>query len=114
MLADGTFVRATDQADSDLLWAARGGGGGFGVVTALEFDLFPVSTVYAGKLAWDWTHAQRVLTAWGVGPLRRRKVSPVSPGSFRRLICRGFRPTSGGEKIAGERAKTAGRRNVPE
>ena len=66
VLADGTFVRATDQADSDLLWAARGGGGGFGVVTALEFDLFPVSTVYAGKLAWDWTHGQRVLTAWGV------------------------------------------------
>ena len=65
VLADGTFVRATDQADSDLLWAARGGGGGFGVVTALEFDLFPVSTVYAGKLAWDWSHAQRVLTAWG-------------------------------------------------
>ena len=65
VLADGTFVRATDEVDSDLLWAARGGGGGFGVVTALEFDLLPVSTVYAGMLAWDWTHAQRVLTAWG-------------------------------------------------
>ena len=64
VLADGTFVRATDEADSDLLWAARGGGGGFGVVTALEFDLFPVSTAYAGMLVWDWTHAQRVLTAW--------------------------------------------------
>ena len=66
VLADGTFVRATDQADTDLLWAARGGGGGFGVVTALEFDLFPVRTVYAGKLAWDWIHAQRLLTAWAV------------------------------------------------
>lgn len=65
VLADGTSVRATDEADSDLLWAARGGGGGFGVVTALEFDLLPVSTAYAGMLAWDWTHAQRVLTAWG-------------------------------------------------
>lgn len=65
VLADGTFVRATEEADRDLLWAARGGGGGFGVVTALEFDLLPVSAVYAGMLAWDWTHAQRVLTAWG-------------------------------------------------
>ncbi|HYO39198.1 MAG TPA: FAD-binding protein [Nocardioidaceae bacterium] len=65
VLADGTFVRATDEVDSDLLWAARGGGGGFGVVTALEFDLFPVRTAYAGMLAWDWTHAQAVLTAWG-------------------------------------------------
>ena len=64
VLADGTFVRATDTADSDLLWAARGGGGGFGVVTALEFDLLPVPRVYAGLLAWDWRHAQRVLRAW--------------------------------------------------
>src|SRR4051812_22815410 len=70
VLADGTFVRATDEVDSDLLWAARGGGGGFGVVTALEFDLLPVSTVYAGMLAWDWTQAQRGLTAWGVWAAR--------------------------------------------
>jgi FAD/FMN-containing dehydrogenase len=64
VLADGTFVRATDTEDSDLLWAARGGGGGFGVVTALEFDLLPVPRVYAGMLAWDWRHAQRVLRTW--------------------------------------------------
>lgn len=65
VLADGTFVRATDTTDSDLLWAARGGGGGFGVVTALEFDLLPVRSAYAGMLAWDWRHAHRVLHAWG-------------------------------------------------
>ncbi|HEX6150307.1 FAD-binding oxidoreductase [Nocardioides sp.] len=64
VLADGTFVRATETADADLLWAARGGHGGFGVVTALEFDLLPVSGVYGGMLAWDWTHAPRVLGAW--------------------------------------------------
>jgi FAD/FMN-containing dehydrogenase len=64
VLADGTFVRATDTEDSDLLWAARGGGGGFGVVTALEFDLLPVPRVYAGMLAWDWRHAHRVLRTW--------------------------------------------------
>jgi FAD/FMN-containing dehydrogenase len=65
VLADGTIVRATDDQDSDLVWAARGGGGGFGVVTALEFDLQPVRTAYTGTLAWGWTHARRVLTAWG-------------------------------------------------
>ena len=65
VLADGTFVRATETQDPDLLWAARGGTGGFGVVTALEFDLLPIPTVYAGMLAWDWRHARRVLTAWG-------------------------------------------------
>ena len=64
VLADGTFVRATDDTDGDLLWAARGGGGGFGVVTALEFDLLPVSAPYAGMLVWDWAQARRVLTVW--------------------------------------------------
>ena len=58
MLADGTFVRATDDQDHDLLWAARGGSGGFGVVTALEFDLLPMRAAYAGMLAWDWRHAR--------------------------------------------------------
>ena len=82
VLADGTFVRATDEVDSDLLWAARGGGGGFGVVTALEFDLLPVSTAYAGMLAWDWTHAQRVLTAWG----EWAAASPDSVTSVARLF----------------------------
>ncbi|WP_432479482.1 FAD-binding oxidoreductase [Nocardioides sp. GXQ0305] len=65
VLADGTFVRATDSDDSELLWAARGGSGGFGVVTALEFDLLPVPQAFAGMLAWDWTHAHQVLCAWG-------------------------------------------------
>lgn len=65
VLADGTFVRATEEHDPDLLWAARGGSGGFGVVTSLEFDLLPVRTAYAGMLAWDWQQARRVLTAWG-------------------------------------------------
>jgi FAD/FMN-containing dehydrogenase len=62
VLADGTLIRAS--GDADLLWAARGGGGGFGVVTAVEFDLLPVASVFAGLLAWDWTHAERVLRAW--------------------------------------------------
>ena len=34
VLADGSFVRA----DDDLLWAVRGAGGNFGIVTALEIE----------------------------------------------------------------------------
>jgi FAD/FMN-containing dehydrogenase len=64
VLADGTLVRATDSVDSDLMWAARGGAGGFGVVTALEFDLLPIARVHAGMFAWDWAHAEQVLTTW--------------------------------------------------
>jgi FAD/FMN-containing dehydrogenase len=64
VLADGTFVRATDDSDADLMWAARGGGGGFGVVTAMEFELLPVSSAYAGMLAWSWSEGDPVLRAW--------------------------------------------------
>ena len=64
VLADGTVVRATDDSDADLIWAARGGGGGFGVVTAMEFDLLPVSATYAGMVAWNWADGNRVLRAW--------------------------------------------------
>jgi hypothetical protein len=33
-------------------------------VCSLEFELFPLTEVYAGALVWDWTHAERVLQAW--------------------------------------------------
>jgi len=64
VLADGTFVRATDDQDMDLFWALRGGAAPLGVVTALEFQLFPLDTVVAGFLAWDATAVERVLPAW--------------------------------------------------
>ncbi|MDG6101643.1 FAD-binding oxidoreductase [Dactylosporangium aurantiacum] len=62
--AGGTLLRADATREPDLFWALRGGGGNFGVVTAVEFDLFPIVSVYAGLLAWDWRAAPRVLPAW--------------------------------------------------
>ena len=59
--ADGHHVRADHEYDSDLFWALRGGGGSFGIVTALEFELVPVRSVYAGALVWDWRDAGTVL-----------------------------------------------------
>jgi FAD/FMN-containing dehydrogenase len=64
VLADGTFVRATADREPDLFWALRGGAAPLGVVTALEFELFPLETVVAGTLSWDWTAVERVLPAW--------------------------------------------------
>jgi FAD/FMN-containing dehydrogenase len=46
--ADGNFLIASDEQNQDLFWAIRGGGGNFGVVTSLEFQLHPVDMVHAG------------------------------------------------------------------
>ncbi len=48
--AAGKLVTASASENADLFWAIRGGGGNFGVVTSLEFKLYPVSTVYAGPV----------------------------------------------------------------
>ena len=62
--ADGRLVRADRENEPDLFWALRGGGGNFGAVTALEFELYPVPELYAGMLAWPWERAADVLHAW--------------------------------------------------
>jgi FAD/FMN-containing dehydrogenase len=61
---DGELVRADAGSNPDLFWALRGGGGSFGVVTALEFRVFPIETAYAGWLVWDASAAQEVLPRW--------------------------------------------------
>jgi FAD/FMN-containing dehydrogenase len=63
--ADGTLVRADADHETDLFWALRGGGAAnFGLVTALEFDLFPLKSVYAGMMRWDLRDAPEVLSRW--------------------------------------------------
>jgi FAD/FMN-containing dehydrogenase len=62
--ADGRLVRADHRHEPGLFWALRGGGGTFGVVTAIEFELYPVAEVYAGALFWPAEQAGTVLNAW--------------------------------------------------
>jgi FAD/FMN-containing dehydrogenase len=62
--ADGHLVRADHEYQPDLFWALRGGGGSFGVVTALEFRLFPVTEAYAGALWYPIERGSEVLHAW--------------------------------------------------
>ena len=62
--ADGELIRADAVSEPDLFWALRGGGGSFGVVTAIELRLFPVTEVYAGLLYWPADAARQVLHAW--------------------------------------------------
>jgi len=64
VIGDGTLVRADASTNPELFWALRGGGGNFGVVTALELRMFPIETAYAGLLVWDQAHAEKVLRTW--------------------------------------------------
>ncbi len=61
---DGRLVRADAYNEPDLLWAVRGGGGQVGIVTAIEFTLYPVREAYAGTLFFPLERASEVLHAW--------------------------------------------------
>ena len=61
---DGELVTIDAVSDPDLFWAVRGGGGSFGIVAALEFELYPVAEVFGGQVAWPVEHAPAVLRAF--------------------------------------------------
>jgi FAD/FMN-containing dehydrogenase len=70
VLADGRILTASQDDHADLFWALRGGGGNFGVATALEYRLHPVGPIVTGGLiaypfsaAWDTLRFFRDATA---------------------------------------------------
>ena len=65
VLADGSIIEASEEADSDLFWAIRGGGGNFGVVTRFDFKAHPVGPLlYAGMLMFPHERAGEVVRAY--------------------------------------------------
>jgi len=57
--AEGQLLHASATDNPDLFWALRGGGN-FGVVTTLEFNLHPVSTIFGGMLLYPLARARDV------------------------------------------------------
>ena len=62
--ADGRLLRTDHEHDPELFWALRGGGGNFGVVTAIEFAVYPVEELYAGAMFFPFERAAEVLHTW--------------------------------------------------
>src|SRR6478735_11176100 len=63
--AEGEFVKASADENSDLFWGLRGGGGNFGIVTAFYLQLHPIGPiVLGGLLAWPAPMAGEVVRFW--------------------------------------------------
>ena len=75
VLADGSFVTASETENADLLWALRGGGGNFGVVTSFLFRTHPVSMIYGGPIVFEVADAPAVMKWF-------RQFQPKAPEEF--------------------------------
>jgi FAD/FMN-containing dehydrogenase len=51
VMADSCIRTVTDDSDKDLMWALRGGGANFGIVTQMHFKPFRISDIYGGTLS---------------------------------------------------------------
>src|SRR4051794_36723947 len=58
------LVKVDAEHERDLFWALRGGGGSFGVVTAMELELYAVDDLYAGAMLWPWERAGEIFDAY--------------------------------------------------
>ena len=64
--ADGELIRVDADHEPELFWALRGGGGNYGIVTAIEFDVVQVDELYAGAFFYPVERAAEVLHTWNV------------------------------------------------
>ncbi|KAA8496937.1 FAD-linked oxidoreductase [Porphyridium purpureum] len=65
VLADGSFVRASENENPDLFWACRGGQSNFGIITSFRMRLFECpKEIFGGLVLYDMEDAVKVLTAF--------------------------------------------------
>ena len=92
---DGRRIDAGPDANPDLFWAIRGGGGNFGVVTSFSYRLHPVTTVLAGTLTYAPGRILELLHAFvrfvSAAPDEMNVVGEVLPSAegprFQMLVC---------------------------
>src|SRR5215469_13487312 len=64
LTVDGRLLEASQKSNADLFWAIRGGGGNFGVVTGLEYQLHSVGPVLSGALTYSAGHIPELVQAF--------------------------------------------------
>jgi FAD/FMN-containing dehydrogenase len=64
--ADGEILQVSENENSDLFWAIRGGGGGnFGIITSYTFIVRPApSQVGIFQVVWPWEQLDEVVDVW--------------------------------------------------
>jgi hypothetical protein len=80
--ADGRVLHVTEENYADLLWGLRGGGGNFGIVTAIEISLYPVRNVFGGQVYYSIEQGREVMKAF----LKWTKTVPVELTSHLRIM----------------------------
>lgn len=63
LTADGRHRWVRDADEPELMWALRGAGGAFGIVTAIEIDLHPAPEISGGRIVFDGSDAAAVFRA---------------------------------------------------
>ena len=63
--ADGDVLKIGPDQNEDLFWAIRGGGGNFGVVTRLDFRLYPVLTSNNAEFDFGWSDIGEAMRIFG-------------------------------------------------
>jgi hypothetical protein len=92
--ADGRTLRAAENRNEDLFWGLRGGGGNFGIVTALEYKTHPQDQVIGGFLVYpierlgEYLHFYRETMAKAPAELMIEiSVAPTNPPLLVTTVC---------------------------
>jgi FAD/FMN-containing dehydrogenase len=103
--ADGAIVTAEADRNADLLWALRGGGANFGVVTSMEMRLHPVTAAYGGTALYPLDRAADLLARYRETAASRPDELTVTVVLTRESVA--IRGLYAGDPRDGERALSA-------